>query len=674
MADRDAKVRLNLAANGFLTQLQQLQAAAKDFEKAVEGVGDGGEKASKKLGAFGTAAKAGLGAAKTSLSELGSSLKSTLTMIGTFGGALSVAGAARGALELKQSYKDIAFGLQAGTEKAVTWQSVQTQIEGTAGRWKQSNKDVAATYGELATRMNDAKKASAATESIAKFALAGVAPMQTLTRIAASLTEQFKIKPEGLDDGLAQVVALARKAKMPIDELEPKMQQLGATAKTMGMEGAAGLQKMMGMLVLAAGTGKNTRQTFTEITDLFAKLSDPSFLKDIGQKMHLKLDNHGTPKDHVMEMIVAHSGGKHEELAKFFSGADLALVTAFGAVYKKAADGTKGDLQAKTHAGLAALDEAMKQAGKSEFNAAEVDRQAADNAQDAHAKIQDALNRLETAFTKPKMIDALEKLADIAPKVVDALAKLLGFAVDHPKTAVAAVVGAKVGSAVVPAVTGSLLSAGGKGLWKMAAKLFGRSAATAAAGAEGAAAAEGTAAAGGAAAAAGGVTAAAAALAAAPVVITAGAALYTGHKINQRMGTKGQDLLELSQATEGARLAMGGSDNQKRSAASELRARLAASRATGHSALDDIFGGVARTITGSADPNKQARGKAETQLHALERSLNKGSVSGDRVAAVMNRVADSAERMNAVFAKFGGPDGSNGLPGAPGNESGSTPR
>lgn len=668
MADRDAKVRLNLAANGFLTQLQQLRAASEEFEKAVEGVGAGGEKASKKLSAFGTAAKAGLGAAKTSLSELGASLKSTLTMVGTLGGALSVASAVRGALDLKQSYKDIAFGLQAGTGAAVTWQSVQTQIEGTAGRWKQSNKDVASTYGELATRMNDAKKASAATESIAKFALAGIAPMQTLTRIATSLTEQFKIKPEGLDDGLAQVVSLARKAKMPIEELEPKMQQLGATAKTMGMEGSAGLQKMMGMLVLAAGTGKNTRQTFTEITDLFAKLSDPSFLKDIGQKMHLKLDNHGAPKDHVMEMIVAHSGGKHEELAKFFSGADLNLVTAFGAVYKKAADATKGDLQAKTHAGLAALDEAMKAAGKSEFQAADVDRQAADNAQDAHAKIQEALNKLEVAFTKPKMIDALEKLADVAPKVVDALAKMLGFAVDHPKTAAAVVVGAKVGSAVLPAVAGSLLSAGGKALWKMIA---GRAAATAA---TTAATAEGATAAGGAGAAAGGAGIGAAALAALPVAITAAGALYTGHKINQRMGTKGQDLFDLSQATEGARLAMGGSEGQRRSAAKELRERLAASRKTGHSALDDIFGGVASTITGTRDANKSARGKAEQQLQALEKSFGKGAVSGDRVAAVMNRVADSAERMNAVFDKFGGPAGSNGLPPAPGNESGSAPR
>src|SRR3954470_3556978 len=108
MADRDAKVRLNLAANGFLTQLQQLRQASLEFEKAVEGIGDGAEKTGKKMAVLGNAAKAGLGAAKSSLAELGSSLKSTLTQVATLGGALSSANAMRGAVEITKTYKDIA--------------------------------------------------------------------------------------------------------------------------------------------------------------------------------------------------------------------------------------------------------------------------------------------------------------------------------------------------------------------------------------------------------------------------------------------------------------------------------------------------------------------------------------------------------------------------------------
>lgn len=666
MAEKDAKVRLNLAASGFLSQLQGLQKASKEFESALGGIGAASEQTSRKVGAFGSAAKAGIGAAKTAFSELGASLKSAIGMVATLGGALSVAGSVRGAVELTKSYRDIAFGLQAGTEKAVTWQAVQTQIEGTADRWKQSNKSVASTYKEMAERMNDAGKASEATEQIAKYALAGIAPMEQLTRITTSLTEQFGIKPAGLGQGLAEVVALAHKAKMPIDELEPKMAQLGATAKSMGLQGAEGLQKMMGMLVLAAGTGKNTRQTFTEISDLFAKLSDPSFLKDIGTKTHMKLDDHGTPKKHVLEMVIAHAGGRREELAKLFSGADLQLVSSFGAIYKAAADKTNGDLSKKTHAGLDALEAAMKEAGKTSFDDSQVEKQAAANRAEAGASFTAAMNKLESAFTKKEMIEAIDKIAEKLPQLAEAIAKMLGWALEHPKEAVALGVAAKVIPAVVPAIAGSLGMSAIKGIAK---RVGARGAVTAAetaaetGGAEvagaGAAGAAGTAAGAGAAAVAG-----AAAAIGIPIAIGAGYLTYQSeqNKVGGRRKRDGtmQSVTDISQPN---------TPEQYDAMMAKERQREALSNGV-TSIMNKFGGGGSSNGSGSSDSGGK---KANDSVDAFVRSIKSGSSAGDKVATALERAAVAANQLADNMSKIGDPSGTNGMSPAPDNNSGSGP-
>lgn len=661
MTDRDSKVRLNLAANGFLTQLQQLQVSAKAFELAVAGVGDGADKSGRKLGAMGTAAKAGFGAAKSALAELGSGLKSTLTQVATLGGALSAANAARGAVELTKGYKDIANSIEAGTGRAMTWQAVQSSVEGTAGRWKRSNQEVSASYRKLWDDIGDSKFATAGIESAARAATAGHGSMTALTTIVGQLKEKFDIPTEGIDDALASVIALGNKGGANVEELGEKIGILGATAKEAGFGGQEGLQKMLGMLNSADNVTGNFRKSLKAVTSVFDTLGDPEKLKTIGKELKIGLVDKttGKPFAHALEMILAKSGGKQEVLAKVFSGEELKLVTEFGKTYAKAFDETKGDIQTKMKAGLAAYNDALKAAGETTLKASEVDKQAKDRLGDTDRQIADALRKLEIAFTKPEMVEGLTKLAEVAPKVADALAKLLGFAVDHPKTAVAAVVGGKVLGSVVPAVGGSLLGTAGKAILK---KVLGSGAAAAAT--EGAAATTGGSAA---AEVAGGGAAAGLAIPAA--IVGAGAALgYGAYKLNKQTDDldKTYDAMGMPVTTDMA------STGDEQRAAARLRASIAADRERNGSGLPGAFD-WAPPGGGGAQPAQQKTAKTQKEIAEFEASLKKGSTAGDRTAQALGRLADVADRVAGVLNKYNG-DGSNGLPPSPGNDSGSTPR
>jgi hypothetical protein len=658
MAEKDAKVRLNLAASGFLAQLQALSKASKEFEHAVEGIGEGAEKTERKLGAFAQAGKAGMGAVKSSLADLGSTIKSTLTQVATLGGALSMAGAAHSANEVVKGYKDLAFAISAGTGEVMTWQQVQKDIEGTSARWKRGNSEMSESYRALWDDIGDAGFAGAGIESVAKHATAGAGSVKALTNIVGQLKEKFDIPSEGIDDALAAVISMGNKGGASVEDLGEKIGMLGASAKQAGLEGGAGLERMVAMLNLADGVTGNFRKSLKAVTGITDQLGDPDKLKAISKELKIGLVDKKTNKPfaHALEMILAKSGGKQEVLAKVFSGEELKLVTEFGKTYAKAFDSMKGDVKAKTNAGLAAFNDALHQAGQSTLTSAQVDAEAKKRLTDSDRQVAEAMNRLQVAFTKPEMVAALEKLAEVAPKVADALATILGVAVEHPKAAAAALVGGKLAGAALPVVGGVLAK---KALEKAAGTGVGvaaRAGATRAVGMLGPA----------------GAVAAAGAAGFAVGAVTANAAA------DHRWDKKNSRMLGLSDATIDARNAMGGSEEQKHAAAAALRAQITASRKSqgGMGGLmDAIYNTGAQVVSsGYRDPQRVAQEKASKQLEQLERSFGKSAVQGDRVAQTFSRLAESLDRVDNVFSKYGGGNGTNGLPPNPGDMSGSAPR
>src|SRR5688572_13116897 len=126
MADeRDARVKLELAAGGMLSMLRMLEKQAKELADKMEGVGEKTEKAEKKISPALASMKKGLGEAKKSLGEVGSTIKSTLGQAATLGGALSLGHGVTQAVQLQNSYRQVAHSIERATGKAVAWQDVQ---------------------------------------------------------------------------------------------------------------------------------------------------------------------------------------------------------------------------------------------------------------------------------------------------------------------------------------------------------------------------------------------------------------------------------------------------------------------------------------------------------------------------------------------------------------------
>jgi hypothetical protein len=662
MAEKDAKVRLNLAASGFATQLQELQKHAAAFEKELGQIAPAADKAEKKLGSFGQVGKAALGGVKQSLSELGSSLKSTLTQAATLGGALSLGVAAKAGMDLVKTYRDIANSIEAGTGAATSWKDVQSSIEGTAARWKQSNGDVAASYKKLWDEVGDAKFASAGIESVARAARGGYGSVAALTDIVGVLNEKFEVPASGIDDALASVIALGNKGGANVEQLGEKLGILGATAKEAGFTGEAGLRRMLGMLNSADNVTGNFRKSLKAVTGIFDTLVDPEKMKNIGKELKIGLVDKktGKPFAHALEMIIGKSGGKQEILAKVFSGEELKLVTEFGKTYAKAFESTKGDIQTKTRAGLAAYNEALEKASKSTLSASKVDEEAKQRLADQDAQITDAMRKLEVAFTDPKMVAGLTKLAEVAPKVAEALAKLLGFAVDHPKTAA----GALVGGTVLKGLAAGALPAVGKIALK-----FLKGGAAAAEGAAAAGAGTGAAEASGAGAAAEtGAGAAVAGVAIPAAIVTAGIGLaYGARQLDKRTDDldKTYDAMGMPVTTD-----MATSGDEQRAA---KRAR--ANMLTAPGALPNAFDWAPTASSApAATPAQQPAGRAQKEMVQLEQSSKKASTAVERTASMFDRLATSAERLDSILNRTSSGDpGTNGLPGTPGNQSGSAP-
>jgi hypothetical protein len=433
MAERDAKVRLNLAAAGMVTQLQQLIRQTQSFSDVVEGIGEDAEKSNKKVGGLFTAMKAGAGAARGAFAELGGHIKSTLTMAATLGGALSIGGAVREAQGLVTSYKDIAFALRVGTGEAVSWQDVQRDVETTANRWKRSNREVAESLSDIYKTSGDLGFSRKALDAAALAATATGASMQTTTALVNELGEKFSVTGDRIEGAMAALISNIPGGKAGLEELGDKLGLLGASARTVGLEGEAGLKKVLGILNMSGASGGNFKKELMSTIGLLEQLGDADQAKAIEKKLGIKItDKTGATKADALERIIAATSGQHEKLSQVFSGPVLRLVSELGRTFDAAAKATEGDEKTKTAAGIDALQAALAKTADGALDDAGVREEGEKRLQDAERKMQDAMNKFVRAFEKPEMIAAMDQLAEAAPKVASALASLVSFATKHP--------------------------------------------------------------------------------------------------------------------------------------------------------------------------------------------------------------------------------------------------
>lgn len=442
MADRDAKVRLNLAAAGFLSSMQQLQKSSQEFGNAVEGIGGAAEKSSRKTSAFFSSMKAGIGGARTAVSELGGQLKSTLMMAATLGGAVSLGGAIHGAQAATSSYKDLAFAIRVGTGAATSWQDVQKDVEATSGRWKRSNKEVQESYAGLFSETGNQDFSKAAIDAAGQAADATGKSMQTWSDIAGTLNEKFGIGGANINDSLASVIELTNKGGATAEELASKLGLVGASAKLLGMTGEEGLKRVLAMTNMADDSAGTLKQKFGAVSNVLEQMADPERLKQIEKALGVKLtDSKGGARADAIERIIAKTKGDEGLLRKAFGSTEVKLVASMAKPFVDAFAAAKGTVQQRTAAALDAYGKALEQAGKTTYDGAALQKDATDRLSDAPRNIAVALNDFQKVFERPEMVRAVDQAAAAAPKLAGVLADIVGFATNHPLLAGGAVVG-----------------------------------------------------------------------------------------------------------------------------------------------------------------------------------------------------------------------------------------
>lgn len=459
MADHDATLRLNLAAAGMLTMLQQLEKNAGELAKEIEGVGDESKKSEKKIHPMLESAKKGLGAAKSAAVELGGQLKSAVGMALTLGGALSLAGSVGTATSLVSRYKDIAFNIRTSTGAAFDWQQAQDHVEKTADKWSRTNEEVANSFDHIFEKTKNLDFAKKASEEAAKAAAATGKPMEVMSKLAADLGDKFNISADQISDAMASVISTGR-----AQELAENMHEIGAAARGMGLDGKEGLDKYISMLELAKGSMKDVPTAVASLRGLTEPLENLEARKGIEQKLKVKLHTEdGQLRKDALDEILKATGGQREELAQVFSGDTLNLVSEFGKTYQKGFDALEGSFKQKSEAGIVAFNKALLESLPDSDKAKKAIEDEANKRQDdPQEQLRKAVQKVTNAFAQPKMIESINKLADKLPALADIIARLVDFGAENPILTGAGLLAMKPGLAFGQSVASDAMSAGGK--------------------------------------------------------------------------------------------------------------------------------------------------------------------------------------------------------------------
>lgn len=670
MTEKESKVRLELAAGGLLSMLNEVAKQSKKLAEEVEGIGTASDKADKKVSPFLTSLKKSAGAGKTALTELGSSIKSTLSDVTTLGGALSLGIGAKAGTDLVSIYKDLAFQIQTGTGKATEWTDVQKDVEGAADRWRQKVEDVAGAYRALYDETGDVQFAADALDAVTMAATATGKGIGVLSSIAGTLNEKFGIAGDEMEDALASVIELSSKGGATIEDLGAKLGIVGASAKQMGLEGKAGLQQVLGMLNVGDNVTGSFKKNLSAVTGLMETFGSADKLKSIEKDLGIKItDKGGGARKDALDKILSKSGGKEEVLSKVFAGDTLKLVSDFGKTYQKVFAETEGTAKVKTAAALKAFHQGLDAAGKTSLTAAQLEAQAKKRAAEDPDKIITAsMNRFKQAFTKPEMIASMEKLAQLLPKLTTGLTSLLEMAASHPLLAGAAFLGKKAGGAALGSLAGDALGWGSGKAASLGKSIGANLAAEAAKNGAWATAGKNIGAAAG-------------------IAVAAAVAYELGKAaIDSIYEDKAKDQGGLAVSGASAAAAIGSGDKKRMGEeAATLKARIERAKKNQEGVggfFDETFGGVSEMLGGPKhDVQKNVIAKAEADLRELEAAMAKGTGEGakehkDAARSMAGAAKDltAAARALQRSAPGSGGDGTNGLPPAPGNGSGSAPR
>lgn len=596
---------------------------------------------------------AGLKSARTEVAGLVNGLKSGIKIAASLGGALSFAGLAKDAVNMQNTYRNIAFNVNKVAGNSETWISVQKMITGAVDQTGRSAEDLSAAFAQVFEATGSMEFARKAMVNVGETATATGHSVDALANVMQLSSRKFGVGVEDADEAMARFVEKTGIGGKGIEEMSSRFALMAGEAAGAGMKGTEGISQMLGMLLLLDSSIGEKADPGLKMMFQTVKTGSSQFLalkKEMRGGMKFTADM--TAMDKILATLTTASGRKaaevvftadarvvYDELAKPF---DEAMEQALAAGFSKKEAMDKA---------MAAFRKNLDDSAVSTMKYSKIQEEAvARGKDDPLIKLNKAMARMGEAFTQPKMIAAMNKLADKLPAMADAVADVIGYILDNPWETIAMVVAAKVGMAFAGAAVAKAVASG------MARLLGGQAAASGVSAA--ATALGGTAAGGGAAAAAGGglmatlgTGVAAAGTAAIAGTIGAGLAVggglgYAGFKYGG--GESGQ-IAEAEAgrratfATTGAEMAVrGGRDQQMSDAILALSAAKSALNSN-QSLLNTIVGDAA-AMWGDVEAPTEMRARKAREIDAAE----------EKVRKALDGLRRNADTTSGAIAKLGG--------------------
>lgn len=429
MSGKEAGIKITLDNKTFIAQLTSTENAVKaSGSKMGKGIDDG--------------IKAGIKGGGEAVKGLLSSIKNGVQTFSGFGSMLGTVALIKEAQGAEGAFKKVAFQIRAGTGELVPFRGMLESAQATSIKWGKSIDDLGKAMSDIYSETGDKDFAGGALEAIAVTARASKEPIELLSTLSGSLNEKFGVTSDELGDVLANVLSLGNKGGITIDELAGKIGVIGSVAREAGLTGKAGFTQMVSLLNVADDGGKNLKKNLSAIGGV---------LEDLGiQKNRVKImaklgiDASAVKGKDVTGMIgevLKKTGGSKDKLAIAFEGEKLAFMIDLGKRYSSAFAEQTGSIKEKTEAGLAAYNDALAKAGKSNLSYSQVQEIASKSMNSGPAKLAAAMEKMKASFTKPEITGAIGQLADGLPKLAGVITGVVDFAAAHPILAGGALVG-----------------------------------------------------------------------------------------------------------------------------------------------------------------------------------------------------------------------------------------
>lgn len=452
MANKEASIRVTIRRQAFENSLRSMVSSTKS--------------AGKKMGsALKEPMSKGIEAAKSAFGDLIGTVKNGVNVALSLGGALSFGTALKTAADSQKVYLQLSHSLSTFSKKAITAAEAQGMVENVADRTKVNIDELQQSMLQLASasgKVDIEKLLERAASQARRLGVEGTFISRVYTRLVAKGVAKSAEEAENLTE---QFNTLMRTTLgLDIDEaIEPNdMAEIAAFMNTTN-DDAGKLIALLGM------GGDKIAKDFGQITQIIEELGlnlgRSKGIDDMTKKLKLPKDTLDAtasslenmfkiadlgPKKFA-EMADAMAGDRAGQAIKKIIGEEFVIKAKTGKVTKKEWELKVGNIKKE-----------IENLSKTTVDRTKLEKMDAAHKETITAKFDHAMNKMKEAFTQPKMIKAVDSLADHLPKLAEAIADLVSFVAENPMQALGLGAGIKVGGAALSGFGGSLMKGMGE--------------------------------------------------------------------------------------------------------------------------------------------------------------------------------------------------------------------